>query len=250
MVAGRNRVPRPAAGTIAVRGTTTFGHDIVHTITRIDFAEWMWRRRRPGCHGLPMATTGKAALRERLLAARRRVADDVRAAEARMLREQLEFMVTSGSTVCAYVPVGAEPGSVEMLDMLLRRAGRVLLPVARTTSDDTPMRLRWGRYRPGELLRGRWGLLEPPQPWLPESALAEAGVVLVPALAIDHRGVRLGRGRGFYDRSLPGRDPHARLIAVVRDDELVEELPAEPHDVPMTHALTPRRGVITLPIQV
>ncbi|MBZ4623174.1 5-formyltetrahydrofolate cyclo-ligase, partial [Mycobacterium avium] len=88
-----------------------------------------------------MATTGKAALRERLLAARRRVADDVRAAEARMLREQLEFMVTSGSTVCAYVPVGAEPGSVEMLDMLLRRAGRVLLPVARTAADDTPLPL-------------------------------------------------------------------------------------------------------------
>lgn len=61
-------------------------------------------------------------------------------------------------------------------------------------------------------------------------------MVFVPALAIDRRGARLGRGRGFYDRSLPGRDPHARLIAVVRDDELVRELPAEPHDVPMTDA--------------
>lgn len=143
-----------------------------------------------------MATTGKAALRERLLAARRRVADDVRAAEARMLREQLEFMVTSGSTVCAYVPVGAEPGSVEMLDMLLRRAGRVLLPVARTAADNTPLPLCWGEYRPGTLTTGRWGLLEPAQPWLPASALADAALVLVPALAVDRRGVRLGRGRG------------------------------------------------------
>lgn len=193
-----------------------------------------------------MATTGKAALRERLLAARRRVADDVRAAEARMLREQLEFMVTSGSTVCAYVPVGAEPGSVEMLDMLLRRAGRVLLPVARTTSDDTPMRLRWGRYRPGELLPGRWGLLEPPQPWLPESALAEADLVVVPALAVDRRGMRLGRGRGFYDRSLSGANPSACLIAMVRDEELFDELPSDPHDVPMTHVVTPRRGMIAV----
>ncbi len=148
------------------------------------------------------------------------------------------------------MPVGTEPGSIEMLDVLLRRAKRVLLPVARTADDGTPLPLRWGEYRPGGLARGRWGLLEPPEPWLPESALAEAGVVLVPALAVDRRGVRLGRGRGFYDRSLPGRDPHARLIAVVRDDELVDELPAEPHDVPMTHALTPRRGVIALPIRV
>ena len=91
---------------------------------------------------------------------------------------------------------------------------------------------------------GRWGLLEPPEPWLPESALAEAELVLVPALAVDRRGVRLGRGRGFYDRSLDGRDPQARLIAMVRDVEFVDELPADPHDVPMTHVITPRRGVM------
>jgi 5-formyltetrahydrofolate cyclo-ligase len=193
-----------------------------------------------------MASGSKAVLRERLLAARRRVADDVRAAEASMLSEHLELVVSVGSTVCAHVPVGAEPGSVEMLDMLLRRAKRVLLPVARTTADDTPLPLRWGEYRSDGLAQGRWGLLEPLEPWLPESALAEAELVLVPALAVDRSGVRLGRGRGFYDRSLGVRDPEARLMAVVRDEELVEELPAEPHDVAMTHALTPRRGVVEL----
>jgi 5-formyltetrahydrofolate cyclo-ligase len=195
-----------------------------------------------------MATGTKAALREQLLLARRGVADEVRAAEARKLCEHLALLVSSGSTVCAYVPVGTEPGSIEMLDVLLRRATRVLLPVARITADDTPMPLRWGEYRPGGLTRGPWGLLEPPEPWLAESALADAGLVLVPALAADRRGVRLGRGRGFYDRSLPGRSPHTRLIAVVRDDELVDELPADPHDVRMTHALTPERGLISLPI--
>jgi 5-formyltetrahydrofolate cyclo-ligase len=193
-----------------------------------------------------MATAGKAALREQLLAARRCVADDVRAAEARLLSDRLELVVSSGSTVCAYVPVGTEPGSIEMLDMLLRRSGRVLLPVARTTADDTPLPLRWGEYQPGALISGRWGLLEPPEPWLPESTLAEASLVIVPALAVDRRGVRLGRGRGFYDRSLDGRDPLARLIAMVRDAEFVDELPAEPHDVSMTHALTPQRGLIAL----
>ena len=196
-----------------------------------------------------MATTSKGALRDQLLAARRRVADDVRAAEARQVCERLEALesiVTSGSTVCAYVPVGTEPGSIEMLDMLLRRAGRVLLPVARTTAENTPLPLSWGEYRPGTLTTARWGLLEPPQPWLPASALAEAAVVLVPALAVDRRGVRLGRGRGFYDRSLGDRGPHTRLIAVVRDAEVLDEIPADPHDVPMTHALTPRQGLIAL----
>ena len=194
-----------------------------------------------------MTTSTKPALREQVLAARSLVADDVRAAEARALNEQLALAVSTGSTVCAYVPVNTEPGSVAMLDMLLQHARRVLLPVARTSGDGTPMRLRWGVYSPGELVRGRWGLLEPPEPWLPESALAEAEMVVVPALAVDHRGARLGRGRGFYDRSLDARNPQARLVAMVRDQEFVDELPADPHDVPMTHVITPGRGLVTLP---
>jgi 5-formyltetrahydrofolate cyclo-ligase len=193
-----------------------------------------------------MTTPSKAALREQLLAARGGVADAVRAAEARMLSEHLELVVTSGSTVCAYVPVGTEPGSIEMVDMLLRRARRVLLAVARTTADNVPLPLRWGEYRPGALVPGPWGLLEPAEPVLPESALGEADLVIVPALAVDHQGVRLGRGRGFYDRSLGGRDPQARLVAMVRDAEFVGELPAEAHDVPMTHVITPRGGVMAL----
>jgi 5-formyltetrahydrofolate cyclo-ligase len=196
-----------------------------------------------------MPTATKAALREQLLAARGGVADAVRAAEARMLTDHLEPVVSSGSTVCAYVPVGTEPGSIELLDMLLRRSGRVLLPVARTTgpgNNGTPLPLRWGEYRRGALVPGPWGLLEPPGPVLPESALTEAALVIVPALAVDRRGVRLGRGRGFYDRSLDGRDPQARLVAMVRDVEFVDELPEETHDVPMTHVITPRRGVMAL----
>ena len=76
--------------------------------------------------------------------------------------------------------------------------------------------------------------------------MAGAAVVLVPALAVDRHGVRLGRGAGFYDRTLSLADPSAALVAVVRDDELVAHLPAEPHDVRMTHALTPGAGLTPL----
>ncbi len=188
----------------------------------------------------------KTALRERLLAARRLVDDEIRADEARSLTEHVAVVMDSGSTVCAYVPMGAEPGSIAMLDAVLARAGRVLLPVARTTADDSPVALQWGEYRPGQLVAARFGVLEPAGPWLPAAALEEASVVLVPALAVDRTGVRLGRGRGFYDRTLVHRGGRARLIAVVRDEELLGELPREPHDVPMTHALTPGRGLIEL----
>jgi 5-formyltetrahydrofolate cyclo-ligase len=193
-----------------------------------------------------VATEGKAALRERLLAARRAVSDDVRAEQASALVDHVGGLVIDGGTVCAYVPVDAEPGSIELLDVLLRCADRVLLPVARTTADDDAMALQWGEYRPGKLVTARFGLLEPAGPWLPATTVAEAGVVLVPALAVDRAGARLGRGRGFYDRTLVLRDPQARLIAVVRDEELLDEVPHEPHDVPMTHALTPGLGLVEL----
>ena len=172
--------------------------------------------------------------------------DDVRAAEAQSLVEHVDAQLNGGGVVCAYVPVGAEPGSIEMLDALLRHADRVLLPVARTAADDSATAMQWGEYRPGELVTARFGLLEPAGPWLPATTLAEAGIVVVPALAVDRSGARLGRGRGFYDRTLMLRDPGARLIAVVRDQELLDELPHEPHDVPMTHALTPGHGLVEL----
>lgn len=194
-----------------------------------------------------MATASKWAWRRQLTAARRLVTADQHHVEARMLRNHVAAVVTPGSTVCAYAPVGSEPGTVDMLDELLHFADRVLLPVADVSHDEEPLPLRWGEYRPGELVTGRWGLKEPPEPRLPASALAEAELVLLPALAVDRLGVRLGRGSGFYDRSLGFRDPRSRLVAVVRDSELIDELPSEPHDVPMTHALTPQRGLIALP---
>ena len=70
----------------------------------------------------------------------------------------------------------------------------------------------------------------------------------MPALAVDRRGVRLGRGAGHYDRSLVFAAAGVTLLAVVRDEELVERLPGEPHDVRMSGALTPGRGVLDLPM--
>ena len=61
--------------------------------------------------------------------------------------------------------------------------------------------------------------------------IARAELILVPALAVDRRGVRLGRGAGYYDRTLLAADPAARLVVVVRDEEVVERLPEEAHDV-------------------
>jgi 5-formyltetrahydrofolate cyclo-ligase len=120
----------------------------------------------------------------------------------------------------------------------------VLLPVTGPAGEILP--LCWGEYVPGRLVPARFGLQEPAGPQLGPAAVTQADVVLVPALAVDRTGVRLGRGAGFYDRSLPLCASGTRLVAVVRDSEILESLPAEPHDVSMTHALTPGGGLITL----
>ncbi len=193
-----------------------------------------------------MESLSKFELRAEILQARRVLAQDLHDAEALALCEHLPQLVGDGQTACAYVPVGSEPGSISLIDSLVRRDVQVLLPVARQDANGIPQPLQWGRYRPGELVKARFGLREPAEPWEPVDAIAAATVVLVPTLAVDRSGVRLGRGAGFYDRSLPLADPAAKLVAVVRDDELVDRLPAEPHDVRMTHALTPRHGLVPL----
>ena len=193
--------------------------------------------------GANVAIMTKPALRTRILAARRALTEPRRAAETRSLQTQVTALAAGVGTLGAYIPAGSEPGAapdaVPPLDGLL--GVRILVPIARTGQ---PM--QWAEYRPGELIAAPFGLREPPPPWLAPESIAEATVLLVPALAVDRSGNRLGRGAGFYDRALPLAAAGALLVAVIRDDELLDEIPAEPHDVPMTHALTPGRGLVVL----
>lgn len=184
-------------------------------------AKWEWRRR--------------------LSAARRAVPVAVREAEAAALAAA-ELPPGLPGTVCAYWPVGAEPGSPALLDGLVRHGCRVLLPVVGALGP-----LDWAEYTGAESLRsGPLGLREPAGPRLGCAAISTAVLVLVPALAVDRHGVRLGRGGGHYDRTLPLATPGTPLVAIVRDDEVLASLPAQPHDVPVTAALTPGRGLIPL----
>jgi len=196
-----------------------------------------------------VSDASKAEIRASLITARRAVPEAVRAEEARRLADHLKEVVGGAPAVCAYLPVGTEPGGTALLDRLAELCDEVLLPVARIGSDGDHLPLMWGRYTagtPGGLVEAGFGLREPAGPWLPAGEVARIQVILVPALAVDRAGVRLGRGGGFYDRSLALCAPGSRLVAVVRDSEIVEELPREPHDVLMTHALAPEAGLVAL----
>ncbi|HEY0637389.1 MAG TPA: 5-formyltetrahydrofolate cyclo-ligase [Pseudonocardiaceae bacterium] len=186
-----------------------------------------------------VATLGKPAWRERLRSARAAVTPEEHAAAAAALARRVADL---RGTVCAYRPIGGEPGSAAMLTALRDAGCRVLLPVVVRGRP-----LDWAEYT-GEsgLAPAGYGLLEPTGPRLGAAAIGTADVVLVPALAVDRSGVRLGQGGGYYDRSLPLAAPGARLIAVVGDHELLPSLPREPHDVLVTEALTPSSGFVAL----
>src|SRR4051812_12437830 len=116
----------------------------------------------------------KGELRKTILRARRELTPDRRMAEADALRAAIADMRLAGQTVCAYVPIGAEPGSLGMLDAMVAADAVVLLPVARNDATGNPQPLNWAAYVAGGLVGGEFGLREPAPPWLPAHAVASA----------------------------------------------------------------------------
>ena len=126
--------------------------------------------------------------------------------------------------VAGYLPLRTEPGSEQLLAGLRSLGVRVLVPVLLPDRD-----LDWTR----------WDGAQSPVRQLGVGAIAAADAVLVPALAVARNGVRLGRGGGSYDRALPHAAAGAPRAALLFDGELVDRLPADPWDVPVTDVITP-----------
>jgi len=140
-------------------------------------------------------------------------------------------VVRTAACVAAYASRSSEPGTTPLLDRLAQRGARVLLPVL-----GTGLQRQWAWLTTSDELevRAPGRPPEPPGPALDAEALAEADVVLVPALAVDTLGARLGHGGGWYDRVLEHTRPGVPIIAVVFPSEVYDAvdfpIPREPHD--------------------
>ena len=186
----------------------------------------------------------KGTLRRRQVAARAAMPDSIRNESSRLIRDHVLEMpqVTSAGTIAAYYSVGTEPDTRGLVYALWKRGTYVLLPVLLPDYD-----LDWASYEgPDSLAAGPHGLLQPTEAPRGVSAVTSADLVIVPALAVDHDGRRLGRGGGSYDRALARVGPAVPTVALIYDDELLDEVPAGRLDQRVRMAARPRQGIIRL----
>lgn len=165
----------------------------------------------------------KEKLRIAIIAARKSLSGDDRRLAGEAIAAQGLAQWRGAATIAAYLSVRTEPPTGGLLDSLAANGTRLLLPVIEGASLD------WAVYDGSRTMTaGPLGISEPIGARLGTDAVLEAEIVVVPAFAVDRAGHRLGRGRGYYDRGLVG--VCAPIVAVLYDAELIEEVPAEPHD--------------------
>jgi 5-formyltetrahydrofolate cyclo-ligase len=196
----------------------------------------------PAAYNLPMADEAldavareKRALRAGLRERRRIMPAAERAeAEAGITRHLVQLASDLGSrSIAAYLSTPDEPGTREFLSWACERGIRVLLPISR---DDGL--LDWAPYDGNEEDVDLLGMPTPTSELLGPIAINSVDLIVVPAASVDRTGMRMGWGRGYFDRTLGSMEACPPVYAVIFDDELVDAVPTEVHDQPVDGVVT------------
>jgi 5-formyltetrahydrofolate cyclo-ligase len=173
----------------------------------------------------------KAALRSEMIARR----DALPAAEReRIATALLEVIVAlpqyqSARSVLATMSIGSEWSTSGFIEAALAAGKSLVLP--RVTAPPRHLAIHAVPDPQRDLVPGVWQIPEPDPARCPQVALADVDFALVPALAADRGGFRLGYGAGYFDGLLAGRGPRPFCVTAIPAAFIVEELPTEPHDV-------------------
>ncbi len=179
----------------------------------------------------PPESPSKAELRDNFRQ-RRRTLDPAWCAHAstRLIHHlQASEVWQNASTVAGFLPMRGEPDLTALWQAAGASGKRVALPRVTETG------LQFHAADFDRLIPGAFGILEP-HPDAPVIAAAAIDLFLVPGVAFDRQGGRLGMGKGHYDRSLSGSS--APLVGIAWDWQIVAAVPREPHDVAMTMLCT------------
>jgi 5-formyltetrahydrofolate cyclo-ligase len=189
----------------------------------------------------------KVDLRRRLSEARGALSPADRAARSARIAQACSSLpgFATASILCAYVNFREEVETGALIDALLAAGRRVAVPVH---LHGAPRPLNFAEIRSrAELVPNHFGIPQPPEGaarFLPTEAIP---FFLVPGLAFDTRGGRLGYGLGFYDRAFAVADPAALKVGLAFEAQILERVPTGPHDVPMDFVVTEDRVIPAAP---
>jgi len=184
----------------------------------------------------------KRALRADLRERRQQHSAAALEAAATGIHEQLDGLVDrlGVRSMSCFLSTTTEPGTREFIADAVARGIRVLLPVTRTDG-----LLDWAVAEPdGDIAEGLLGLPEPVGELLSPLAVNDVDLLVIPAAAVDRTGMRLGWGRGYFDKTLGSMERRPPVYAVIFDSELLDEVPQELHDQPVTGVVTPTRTIV------
>ncbi|MFF2271286.1 5-formyltetrahydrofolate cyclo-ligase [Agromyces sp. NPDC058136] len=179
---------------------------------RILRAELRERRRNMTAHERTLATEGFTARLEELIGS------------------------TGAETVSCYLSMPSEPDTRPFVNWAEARGIRVLFPITREDG-----LLDWTVGEEASETVGLHGTPEAVGELLGPMAINDVDLILIPAAAIDETGMRLGWGRGYFDKTLGSMGKCPPVYAVVYDSEFVEHVPREVHDQPVNGVVTPTR---------
>lgn len=175
----------------------------------------------------------RAEIRER----RRAMSTHERDADTAAITEHLKNLVAARGVkkLSCYLSTTTEPETRPFLTWAYHNGIEVLLPVTR---DDGLLDWAIADDSPDENI-GLFGLPEPTGDLLSPIAINDVDLIIVPASGVDKKGVRMGWGRGYFDKTLGSIGKCPPVYAIVFDGEYVESLPREVHDQPVTGVVTP-----------
>jgi 5-formyltetrahydrofolate cyclo-ligase len=184
----------------------------------------------------------KRSLRSQLLAQRRSLSQESWCASSRAAQENLLSLdeYAGADCIALYAPIHNEIDTELLLTAAVQSGKRVLYPVV----CGHEMVFRCVERRE-ELLKGAFGILEP-CPTGADHHADEADLIVVPGVAFDLTGHRIGYGKGFYDRFLHHPNCSAHLVGLCHDFQVEEErIPFDPHDIPMEIIVSDKRIIRT-----
>jgi 5-formyltetrahydrofolate cyclo-ligase len=189
----------------------------------------------------------KPALRKELLKRREQIPPEVRKAKNRLIQERLlscdEFR--NAGIIFFFASFRTEVDTAELIKTSLSAGKRVVLPKVDT---DRQQLLLYEIRDFGELAPGYMGI---PEPSLQEKQMNinEVDLVIIPGAGFDAAGNRIGYGGGYYDRLLSGLQKHIPVFAPAYEEQIVDFLPSEPHDIKVRMIVTDRQLIRCEPHQ-